>query len=716
VTLVLFGLAYRLRLGLTLGDTFASDVPSPLLALLRQGAVDVMFALLIAGLTLLVSQLGLLLSELRPGQRERPARHLFLRRLGVFLLGLLLLEIGLVCQAHHGVFFATGNGLTTQLLEESLSFAALKELLFLLTPGEVAFILLPLFLFIGLSLLRNTLVRRWLDRGTVGLAFALVAFACIVPSAPLPEALLHHPAGFLAIDFARSQKRLKFLAGDWLKDAGAEPVLAGDALPVMPPDDADSAALPAGELPETPTAAGAKNPPTMALLSSQFVYSPSERPIKKTLPATGTKTADGQPYNVLFVLMESTGLQYALAPISGTGGARPDDGATAMPFLHSLSQKGYLLSDHYSSGNSSPRGIFSLFSGLYVMPEVSIFDVRKDVYLPSLASYLGDHYQRFLVTPASLDWYFPHAFFLHSGLSELWGYHALPVHKNAPGGRSHARDEAETVSFFLRRLDEHVSSGAPFLGIYYSFLAHWPYPDYGAETHVINPTRPLHAYYNALHFLDTQIERIFQHLEERHLLDRTIVVLVGDHGEAFGQHANNYTHSRMSFNENLRTPAIIYQPRLFPPRVVTAPTSHVDILPTLLDALGVSYDPNLLQGESLFQDQFRRRYIFIYGNEDTLTSVSAEKIKLQLSLRDGSCWVYDLRSDPEERRRLSCQAHRDQQQALLLYRNHQRTALRRYNQVAAHLPGQIVGQVEPAPAKGDCSLDAHSPACSTATP
>jgi arylsulfatase A-like enzyme len=136
----------------------------------------------------------------------------------------------------------------------------------------------------------------------------------------------------------------------------------------------------------------------------------------------------------------------------------------------------------------------------------------------------------------------------------------------------------------------------------------------------------------------------------------------------------------MSFNENLRTPAILYQPRLFPPRVISAPTSHVDIVPTLLDALGTPYDPALLQGESLLQNEFRRRYIFAYGNEDTVTSVSAAELKLQISLRDGSCWAFDLKSDPEERRRLGCQHYPEQQQALLAYRRNQQSALRRYNQ------------------------------------
>lgn len=665
--LFFFGLLYRVRVALTVGDTFASDVPAPMRAMLRQGAADAMFALVAAALVLLVGQLFASL-QLRRSLRRG------LRRLGIGFLGLVLLDIGILCQGHHGTFFATGNGLTAQLLEESLSYAALKELTLLLTPGELVFIFVPPLLFFAFLALPRRLVRpARLFSG--GLAALFVLVALFVPASPLPEALLHHPIGFVGIDLVRSRRQLPIMPSA-LAQGGIE--VPAEAAP--PPPDAtslDPKELPLQQL--RAISAAAKDLPTLALRSPQYVFSETEKPPKGAFSVT-RREKDAPPYNILFVLMESTGLEYAMRPIPGSGAAGEK---LAMPFLRSIGEKGYLLRNHFSSGNSSPRGIFSLLSGLYVMPEVSIFDVRKDIYLPSLGSYLGERYHRFLVTPGSLDWYFPHAFLLHSGFSELWGYHALPVRKNAPGARSRARDEADTVSFFLRRLDEHAATGAPFSAVYYSFVAHWPYPDYGPETHVIHPTRPLHHYYNDLRYMDTQIERIFAHLEARKLLDHTIVVLVGDHGEAFGQHANNYTHSRMSYNENLRTPAILYQPKLFPPRVFTAPTSHVDILPTLLDALEVPYDQGLLQGESLFQPEFRRRYIFVYGNEDTLTSVSAELIKMQMSLRDGSCWVFDLKTDPDEHRRLGCQAHAAQAQALSQYRRHQQTSLRRYNQILA---------------------------------
>ena len=88
-------------------------------------------------------------------------------------------------------------------------------------------------------------------------------------------------------------------------------------------------------------------------------------------------------------------------------------------------------------------------------------------------------------------------------------------------------------------------------------------------------------------------------------------------------------------------------------------------MPTLLDALGRQYDPQHVQGESLFQDRFRRKYIFLYGNEDTSSSIGEDLVKLQVSFRDGSCWAYDLQTDPGERKRLGCGPYRVQYDSLL---------------------------------------------------
>ena len=78
---------------------------------------------------------------------------------------------------------------------------------------------------------------------------------------------------------------------------------------------------------------------------------------------------------------------------------------------------------------------------------------------------------------------------------------------------------------------------------------------------------------------------------------RTLVVVTGDHGESLGDHGE-LTHGLFAYDATLRVPLILYQPRLFRPRVLDDPVRHVDILPTVLDAVGVT-PPEGLDGASL---------------------------------------------------------------------------------------------------------------------
>jgi arylsulfatase A-like enzyme/Tfp pilus assembly protein PilF len=77
---------------------------------------------------------------------------------------------------------------------------------------------------------------------------------------------------------------------------------------------------------------------------------------------------------------------------------------------------------------------------------------------------------------------------------------------------------------------------------------------------------------------------------------RTLVVLTADHGESLGEHGE-MTHGLFAYEATLHVPLVVYQPRLVGHRVVEAEVRHVDILPTIFDALGASPPPT--DGRSL---------------------------------------------------------------------------------------------------------------------
>ena len=78
---------------------------------------------------------------------------------------------------------------------------------------------------------------------------------------------------------------------------------------------------------------------------------------------------------------------------------------------------------------------------------------------------------------------------------------------------------------------------------------------------------------------------------------QTLVVLTSDHGEALGEHGES-AHGIFAYEGSLRVPVVVFQPRLFEPRVVSEPVGHVDLLPTILDVLALPIPENL-RGRSL---------------------------------------------------------------------------------------------------------------------
>jgi arylsulfatase A-like enzyme/Flp pilus assembly protein TadD len=83
-----------------------------------------------------------------------------------------------------------------------------------------------------------------------------------------------------------------------------------------------------------------------------------------------------------------------------------------------------------------------------------------------------------------------------------------------------------------------------------------------------------------------------------------LVVLTSDHGEALGEHGE-MTHGIFAYDATLRVPLILHSPRLLRPRVVHTPARHIDLLPTVLDALGLAA-PEGLPGRSLWPLAFGR--------------------------------------------------------------------------------------------------------------
>ena len=105
-----------------------------------------------------------------------------------------------------------------------------------------------------------------------------------------------------------------------------------------------------------------------------------------------------------------------------------------------------------------------------------------------------------------------------------------------------------------------------------------------------------HPYDGEIAYADEQVGRLMTFLKERELLDSSLIVLSGDHGEGLGEHGEK-THGFFIYNSTLHVPLLIKIPGVTP-RVVDDEVSLVDVMPTLLQALTLPVPPSA-QGRSL---------------------------------------------------------------------------------------------------------------------
>jgi len=202
-------------------------------------------------------------------------------------------------------------------------------------------------------------------------------------------------------------------------------------------------------------------------------------------------------------------------------------------------------------------------------------------------------------------------------------------------------------------LDRREAAGAasPFFMWVHYFDPHLPYK----SPYQRLPRFALRPYDAEIAFADYHLGRLIQRLEQDGILNETLVVLVGDHGEALGEHGEP-THGMLLYDGTLRVPLIISCPTLFDGAYVVSDriVGLVDLRATIEDLLGIA-SPHPGDGMSLLEPDFRPdRPIYIetesprsYAGWSPLYGLRTHRHKYVLAPAPE---LYDLASDPDESR------------------------------------------------------------------
>lgn len=153
-------------------------------------------------------------------------------------------------------------------------------------------------------------------------------------------------------------------------------------------------------------------------------------------------------------------------------------------------------------------------------------------------------------------------------------------------------------------------------------------------------------YDNEVKFVDHHFGRLTAKLEELDLLDKTIVIILADHGEELLERGR-IQHSLSVYEEIIHIPLIVHIPRYTGAGRNSALVQMTDIAPTLLDILDIE-PPKAFKGISVLNPKHPPNP-YIVAEQKQMVTIRAERYKLMVNRKTQEPWLFDLEVDPAER-------------------------------------------------------------------
>lgn len=321
-----------------------------------------------------------------------------------------------------------------------------------------------------------------------------------------------------------------------------------------------------------------------------------------------------------------------------------------MPNVMQFAERCEIFDNHLSSSNGTRGSIFGLFFGVssYYWKDFEVSGVTP-VFINTM---LDEGYEVKTFPSATLN---------NPNFAKLIFRNVPDLNATTKGESVYERD-CQITKDFIDFIDSDSAKTRPFFSFLFYDLPHsfaypkdrlkrftpsWEFADYTKLDNDMDPEPFWNLYRNCTYAVDSLIGTVTKKLEENGLLENSVVIITGDHGQEFNENKKNYWgHGSNYTKHQILVPLLYYTPDRAP-KTHSHRTTHYDIAATLMrDGIGVTNVPHdYCMGRLLHDTTFRNwhivgdnlNYAFIVEND-----VIIEKKP------SGSLEIYDANLNPTE--------------------------------------------------------------------
>jgi len=352
--------------------------------------------------------------------------------------------------------------------------------------------------------------------------------------------------------------------------------------------------------------------------------------------------------NMLVVVLE--GVQYRYTSLAGTGldstvGLEGPEANDLTPFLAELAGQGVEFINARSSVTHTTKALFALLTGQFPSASEDLAEaVPAAKPYASLATALREElgYRTAFFQSAKGNFESRPGLVHNLGFDEFWSRDDLPDPNGFLGYL--ACDEFVMLKYIIEWIQR---DDKPFFLTVLCSVTHDPYevPEWYGEP----ADEPIDSYKQSIAYTDGFLKALDGELDRLGLADKTVFCVVGDHGEAFGEHGL-LGHERIVFEEVLRIPFCLRAGSSVQPGTkVAEAVSSVDLTPTLLGLLGFEIKDGDFDGHDILAQPPRARKVYFSGwmHEGPAGFVEGNH-KFFYNPTTKIAYAYDLDADPFE--------------------------------------------------------------------